>query len=122
MAQTAIDQHDYPRAEVTLLQLVAEVPQLAEAHQRLGLVLQIQGRLAEAENAYRKALTLDPEYVAALIGLGEIEAQLGRPEPALERLDTAIEIDPRQGGAHLARGRVLEALGRTDEALAAYFR
>ena len=105
-----------------LEQLAAEAPQLAEAHQRLGLVLQIEGRLAEAEAAYRKALGLDPEYVAALIGLGEIEAQFGRPDSALQRFDAAIEIDPHQAKAHLAEGRVLEAIGRTDEALAAYFR
>ena len=101
---------------------MAEAPQLAEAHQRLGQVLQAEGRLAEAEAAYRKALGLDPEYVAALIGLGEIEAQFGRPDSAIQRFDAAIEIDPHQAKAHLAEGRVLEAIGRTDEAAAAYFR
>jgi tetratricopeptide (TPR) repeat protein len=122
LAQTAIDHHDYPQAQQALEQLAAEAPKLAEAHQRLGMVLQAQRRPAEAEAAYRKALELDPEYVAALIGLGEIEAQLGRPDSALTRFDTAIEIDPRQSEAHLAQGRILEALGRIDEALAAYFR
>jgi tetratricopeptide (TPR) repeat protein len=122
LAQAAIDRREYPQAQGMLEQLLAEAPHLAEAHQRLGLVLQAQGRLSEAAAAYRKALQLDPEYVAALIGLGEIEAQLGQPEAALQRFDTAIEIDPQQARAHLAQGRVLEALGRIDEALAAYFR
>jgi tetratricopeptide (TPR) repeat protein len=122
LAQTAIDAQDYARAQGALEQLAVEAPQLAEAHQRLGLVLQIQGRLPEAEAAYRKALGLDPEYMAALIGLGEIEAQFGRPDSALQRFGAAIEIDPHQAKAHLAEGRVLEAMGRTDEALAAYFR
>src|SRR5260370_32584677 len=83
LAQAAIDQQDYARARVALEQLVAEAPQLAEAQQRLGLVLSVEGRLGEAETAYRRALALDPEYVAALIGLGEIELQLGHFEPAL---------------------------------------
>jgi tetratricopeptide (TPR) repeat protein len=122
LAQTALDQKDYARAQGALEQLVGEAPQLAEAHQRLGLVLQAVGRLSEAAAAYQRALALDPEYVAALIGLGEIEAQFGHPDSALQRFDTAIEIDPHQAKAHLARGRLLEATGRTDEALAAYFR
>jgi tetratricopeptide (TPR) repeat protein len=122
LAQTAIDHHDYVRAQGTLEQLVAEAPNLAEAHQRLGLVLQSQGRLPEAEAAYRRALDLDAEFVDALIGLGEIEAQSGHTDMALKRLDTAIEIDPHQARAHLAEGRILESLGRTDDALAAYFR
>jgi tetratricopeptide (TPR) repeat protein len=121
-AQTAIDQRDYLRAQGALEQLVAEAPHLAETHQRLAQVLQWQGRWPEAEVAYCRALALDPEFVAALIGLGEIEAQCGQTDAALHRFDTAIEIDPRQAQAHLAQGRVLEAFGRTDEALAAYFR
>jgi len=48
LAQTAIDQQDYARAQGALEQLVAEAPQLAEARQRLGMVLQVEGRLAEA--------------------------------------------------------------------------
>jgi tetratricopeptide (TPR) repeat protein len=122
VAETAIDQQDYVRAQGAIEQLVTEAPHLAEAHERLGRVFQLQGRLAEAEAAYRQALALDPEYVSALIGLGEIEATLGRHEAALQRFDTAIEIDPRQARAHVAQGHVLEALGRTDQALAAYFR
>ena len=97
-------------------------PRSAEAYHRLGRVLQLQGEWTEAGAAYRRALELDPEYVAALIGQGEVEAQLGRHEDALRRLDAAIEIDPHQAEAHLAEGRVLETLGKIDEALAAYFR
>jgi tetratricopeptide (TPR) repeat protein len=121
-AQEAIDHHDYPRARADLELLVAEAPFSAEAHYRLGRVLQLQGFRAEAEAAYQRALKIDPEYIGALIGQGEIEAELGRPLDALKRFDAAIEIDPHQAEAHFAQGRVLEAIGRTDDALAAYFR
>lgn len=121
-AQAAIDRRDYPQARADLERLVAESPRSAEAHHRLGRVLQLQGQLDLAKRAYRKALELDPEYVGALIGLGEIEDQLGQAEPALKRLEAAIELDPQKAEAHFARGRILEASGRADEALAAYFR
>ena len=121
-AQAAIDRQDYVRARDDLERLVAGSPRSAEAHHRLGRVMQLQGEWAEAGASYRRALELDPEYVAALIGQGEVEAQLGRHDTALQRLDDAIEIDPHQAEAHLAEGRVLEAQGKIDEALAAYFR
>jgi tetratricopeptide (TPR) repeat protein len=121
-AQAAMDRHDYDRALADLSRLVAESPRSAEAHHRIGRILQVQGRFVEARQAYRRALELDREYVGALIGLGELEDQLGQPEAALARFESAIEIDPQQPEAHVARGRVLEAVGRTDDALAAYFR
>ena len=77
VAQTALDQQDYARAQGALEQLAAEAPHLAEAHQRLGQVLQAEGRPAEAEAAYRKALGLDPEYLPAKIELCQTLLRLG---------------------------------------------
>ena len=93
-AQAAIDRGDYPQAQVDLLQLVAEAPSSAEAQQRLGTVLQLEGRLSEAENCFRTAIDHDPEYVDALIGLGQVEAQKNDVASAIKRFETAIEIDP----------------------------
>ena len=89
---------------------------------RLGKVFLSQEQFAEAEAAFRRALAIEPEYVAAIAGLGSSEFALGRFEEALGQFDVAIEIDPSRSEAHLQRGRALEALGRQHEALAAYFR
>ena len=121
-AQTAIDGGDYERARIDLEQLVQEEPGSAEALQRLGRVLQLQGCWPQAEACYRAALARDRDYVEALLGLGEVEAQRGDAASARKRFESAIEIDPHRAKAHFALGRVLETLGRTDEALAAYFR
>ncbi len=121
-AQAAIDRGDPEQARLELLQLVAQAPRSAEAHQRLGKVLQLQGRLNEAEACFRRALDLDPDYVGALIGLGTIAAAKGDPQSALKRFETAVEIEPHDAEAHFACAQVLETLGRTDESLAAYFR
>jgi tetratricopeptide (TPR) repeat protein len=121
-AQAAIDRGDYEQARCGLLQLVDEEPESAEALQRLGTVLQLQGRWSEAEACYRAALARDRDYVEALIGLGQVEAQQGDSASALRRFESAIEIDPHRPQAHFSWGRVLEAIGRTDEAMAAYFR
>lgn len=121
-AQAAIDRGDLESARTEMLQLVAHSPTSAEAHHRLGRILQLQGRLSEAEACFRKALELDHDYVGALIGLGTIEAAKGEPQSALKRFETAIEIEPNDAEAHFARAGILEVLGRTDDALAAYFR
>ena len=110
-AQDAMDRSDWPAAQQALERLISIIPRSAEAYQRLGQALQAQGNYLGAEKAYLKALELDHDYPAALIGLGETEAYLGRLQAALKRLDEAV-----------VRGRVLENLGRTDESLAAYFR
>ena len=121
-AQAAVDRGDLEQARMELLQLAAQVPGSAEAHQRLGKVLQLQGRLNEAETCFRRALQLDPDYVGALIGLGAIEAAKEDPQSALKRFQLAVEIEPHDAEAHFACAEQLEAMGRSDEALAAYFR
>jgi len=121
-AQEAIDRGDYEQARLELLRLTTQAPASAEAQQRLGVVLQLEGRLPEAESCFRAALQRDPDYVDALIGLGQVEALRGDDAAALKHLETAIEIDPHRPKAHSCLGQLLEAHGKTDDALAEYFR
>jgi tetratricopeptide (TPR) repeat protein len=121
-AQTALDQGDWAVARAALERLTAAAPSSAEAHQRLGRVLEAQGELGRAEACYLRALELDADYAAALVGLGRVESRMGRLQAGLAHLDEAIELEPRRAEAHLARGEALGGLGRKDEALAAYFR
>jgi tetratricopeptide (TPR) repeat protein len=121
-AQAAIDRGDYEAARADLMQLVQEEPDSPEALQRLGTVLMLQGRPAEAECHFRAALARDRDYVDAMLGLGQIEADRGDAVTAMKRFDTAIAIDPRRPKAHYLLGRTREAVGQVDEALASYFR
>jgi tetratricopeptide (TPR) repeat protein len=121
-AQEAIDRGDYEQARRELLQLATLVPSSAETQQRLGMVLQLEQRLPEAEACFRMALQRDPDYVEALIGLGQVEALRGDVAAALKHLETAIEIDPHLAKAHFSLGRLFQSQGKMDEALAEYFR
>lgn len=121
-AQQAVDAGDLATAEATLTQLVVVAPASTEGHQRMGSVLLLRGRPEAAEICFRKALELDPDYAAALIGLARIDASRGRYDSALKRLETAVEIEPHDASAHLALAQVLETVGRVDDALAACFR
>ncbi len=121
-AQTAIDGRDFERARSLLERLASIAPKSAEAQQRLGLVWQLEGKIDQAESSFQHALRLDPEYVGALVGLGEVEAARERWAEALARFEHALEIDPNQSQALFDMGGALERLGRRDDALAAYFR
>ncbi len=121
-AQAAIDRGDLEQARGDLVGIIQIAPDSAEALYRLGTVLKLEGRAAEAESAFRKALARDSDYVLAMVGLSEVEAERGETASALKRIETAIEIDPTQSSAHRVLGRILELQGRTDEALAEYFR
>ncbi len=121
-AQAAIDRGDYEQARADLVQLVAQEPGSPEALQRLGTVLMLENRLAEAEGCFHAALARDHDYVEAMLGLGQVEAQRGDAASALKRFETAISIDPRRPKAYFLLGRAREAVGQTDEALSAYFR
>lgn len=121
-AQEAIDSGDLELAERELRQLVKLSPRSPEGYQRLGKILMLRERMDEAAVNFERALTLDPDYVGALIGLGEIEAARGDAQSALKHFETAVDIEPRDATAQLALGRELEAMGQVDKALAAYFR
>ena len=121
-AQLAVDHGDYPQAACELTQLVAQSPTSPEPQQRLGTVLLREGKLDEAEKCFRSALEHDPEYVEALIGLGQVQAQKHDTASALKTFETAIEIDPHRSKAHFCLGQLLEASARVDDAMAEYFR
>ncbi len=52
-----------------LKEATAAVPQMAEAHQGLGLVLEAQGRGQEALSSYQRALEMDPTLLVARLAI-----------------------------------------------------
>jgi tetratricopeptide (TPR) repeat protein len=91
--------------------------QLAGACKNQGKVRMQQGRLAEAEAAFRRHLELEPDSAEAHYNLGNVLRDLGRldeSEPAFRR---ATELRPSFPEAHCNLGRALERLGRFGEGL-----
>jgi predicted O-linked N-acetylglucosamine transferase (SPINDLY family) len=80
------------------------------------------GRLAEAEQLYRRILAADPASFAAQHMLGVLAAQAGRTDEALELIGAALKIDPRNAGALVNYGNVLCLKCRFAEAVASYDR
>src|SRR5262249_9206221 len=69
-AQAAIDRGDYEQARGELVRLVDEEPESPEALQRLGTVLMLEGRPAEAESCFHAPPGRDADYVEGVVGPG----------------------------------------------------
>lgn len=78
----------------------------------LGGLLQDAGRLAEAVQAYEKALELAPEDLPALVHIGEIHLLEGRREEGEAALRKALAAAPADAAIHALLGQA--ALERND--------
>lgn len=107
-------------AEATRLAALAVqlAPELAEAHQGLGLALHISLRLDEAAAEYKRALELDPNSKAARRSLADLNRAFGKAEEALRLYRQLLEAEPADKGARAGLILSLLDLGRTDEAKA----
>lgn len=78
-----------------------------------------EGRLGEAEAAYRRVLLLDATNAAAMNMLGLIHANRGDSETAVRLMRVSLRLSPSAPFAYNL-GLVLEARGDVDGAIAAY--
>ena len=89
---------------------------------RAAVALHKDGRLDEAETAYRSILRSRPDDPRIWHNLGVLRAEAGDPSDALACFDRALAREPGYATAHFNRANALFALGRTDEAHDAYIR
>jgi superkiller protein 3 len=90
-----------------------------EAVQRnnLGASLLQQGKLEEAIAEFRKAVELDPKYVAAHLNLAYAYDRKGQGEEAIAQYRRLIELDPGSHFAHNNMGVLYDKKGLYTEAI-----
>ena len=82
-----------------------------------GVALHEIGKLTEAQDFYRKVLTIKPDHCEALQLLGTIEIQMGNYAQAVETLTNALQIDPKHALTQNNIGVALECLKNFDAAI-----
>jgi tetratricopeptide (TPR) repeat protein len=87
---------------------------------RDALELHRVGRFTEAEEIYRRILTMDPCHADSLHLLGMIEYQAGHLETAAGMIRKAIKINSSGTSYYANLGTVLQAQGELDVAVAMY--
>jgi tetratricopeptide (TPR) repeat protein len=95
-------------------------PDYAEAHNNLGLALQMLGRLDEAAAEHTAALRIEPAFADAHDNLGAAWQKMGRLQDAAAQYAEAIRLRPGRAQAHGNLGNVLLLQGRPDEAIPRY--
>jgi tetratricopeptide (TPR) repeat protein len=83
---------------------------------------QEEGDLIGAEQSYRAALGVDPDYLEARYNLGQLLLSLDRLDEAAAQLAAALVLDPRHAPSHFAQGIVLSRSGNTSGARNAWRR
>ncbi len=92
-------------------------PNNPEAHNRLGEIYRMQGRLDEASTQFDKAARLDPKYSEAVANQGTIQRAKGSNDRAKEFYRKAIALNSKNHYAHYYLGEALVAEGKYHEGI-----
>lgn len=112
-----------PRAKAAAERAVELAPQLAEAQVALGLARTYwDWDWAGAEQSFRRAIELNPQYSEAHRRYAVLLATQGRFDEAIGISKRALELDPFSPGLGHVLGRVYYFAGRNAEAIAQYQR
>ena len=111
---------DYSKAENIYRLLLAE-KEMPEVYSNLGNALRKQGRSAEALDAYRSAIRMDPTGTRPYLLLSKLYAGDGRNDMALEVLKEAMKSAPGEPKPYNRTGTILGGMGMYKEA-GIYFR
>ena len=78
------------------------------------------GRLDDALECFRRAITLYPDEVEALGNLGYALAAKGQAAEAIPYYEAALRTNPGHAATHNNLANVLSSLGKIDEAIQQY--
>ncbi len=117
-------QGDYTRAKDNLMKALAIDEGSARAHNTLAIVFQQEREFELAERYFLRAISLDPELIAARNNYGAFLYARARPEEAVTQLRIATEdrFYERRAQAFENLGVAYLALGDQDAARAAFER
>jgi tetratricopeptide (TPR) repeat protein len=120
--EAAYHARKYSDATAIFDRYTTERPANAWGHYMLGLSAWKSGDLAKSEQAFEKALSVDPKHVKSLVNLSRVLIEQNRHDEAVERLSRAAEIDPESTDVYRLLGRTYHTQGKTEEAVTAYRR
>jgi eukaryotic-like serine/threonine-protein kinase len=114
---------NYPKALEACEKLAELMPNDPHIQYQMGELYQSLGTYDKAQEHYQKSLATDPKQLDALRGLGEVETNIGKPENAIDHLNSAlsltVKLDNKQGKAIVQQdlGEAYSSLNRPADAL-----
>src|SRR5215831_347653 len=116
-AKQAEKAEDYERAADAYRSILKLNPDLAEAHQNLGLVYYVQTKNLDAIESFQKALQRKPDLLGANLFLGMAWLGMNQYEKAIAPLKKALLLSPSERTAYLNLGLSYVETGRYDQAI-----
>ena len=86
----------------------------------IGAVSQGLGKLDEALEAYKKAISIEPENAEAFFNIGNAIKEQGKLDEAIDAYTKALSIKPDIPEAYYNMGIALQQQGKLEEAIEAY--
>ncbi|MBN1947546.1 MAG: tetratricopeptide repeat protein [Bradymonadales bacterium] len=94
---------------------------LAEVHTSVGHIRKVfDGDLSEAEKAYRRAISIDPDYATAHHWYSALLSSRGQFDEALKEVQQALRTDPESTALQTGAAFLQAKLGHWDEAVSAF--
>jgi tetratricopeptide (TPR) repeat protein len=117
-----LQEQNHPEAEAIYRQLLVLQPEQAEAWYNLANLLRQHDRLADAHDAYQKAIQLHPQaqHARAWQNLGLLLQTMEQYEAAKRALQEAIRLEPQQADLHANLGNLLHKIGDDPAAEVCY--
>lgn len=115
-----VQQDNFVPAIAAMNDLLAKYPEDHRLAFLAGRWLLQQGRYAQATYVLERAVSLHPDYPAALNELAYSYAYSGSFDKAFALLDRYVQLEPNEPNPYDSYGDILRAAGRFDEALAKY--
>jgi tetratricopeptide (TPR) repeat protein len=113
----AVEEHDRGAAIEAYKRAIAADPSHVDARLNLGSVLHDEGRLQEAEAAYRAGIEACGDEPLLLYNLGVLLEDLGRKAEAFEAYKFAVRADPQLADAHYNLALLCDELKRPMDAI-----
>jgi tetratricopeptide (TPR) repeat protein len=120
--EAAFKAKNYKEATAIFEAYVDRKPGNGWGHYMLGLSAWKSGDFPKAENAFDRALSIDPEHVKSLVNSARLFVDQKRQDDAIARLKRASEVDPESAEVHRLLASTYREQGKHEEAIEAYRR
>jgi tetratricopeptide (TPR) repeat protein len=119
-AQVDLNTGHWQECMAACRQVLAQNPKQIEAYKLLGQVLQAQGQLSQALQAYGNAMALDPLDVEVKVSMGDLFVQQQQWNKAIACYQAVVKQNPQQVAVWEKLGDLWVKSSQGEKAIAAY--
>lgn len=103
-------------AQIVLQEVISRDDKFGRAHYLLGNAFTGDKKLSQAENHYKRSISLDPDEINAYLNLAAVYSRNGNMGGALSILENAIKQRPGYAESYKNAGIIVEKMNKKAEA------